>query len=125
MSDDTPQKHLSDNTEEALKRMIQITELTIDSTQKETDAVAMNKGAEFAQLSSHKQDVNELYRQASEEFMVRKDEFLSYSSPLTKQLVDLQSELKKTVDANLQVLKPLATSDAREAQKAANQSEAE
>lgn len=98
---------LPQGTDEALKRMILITQETIASFEHETNALALKNHLDFLQNAKLKQEMNMLYEYASREFMARKKEFFRYKSPLLQDLSDLQTRLKREILINMNFLEPM------------------
>lgn len=100
-------KILPANTKQALQKMILITEEAIAAFQQETNAVAVGDDVEFYQISKIKTNINQLYKAAAQEFLARKEEFLTSGDIKLHTLADLQKQLGSEALVNMQFLDPI------------------
>jgi hypothetical protein len=98
------QKLLPKKTKLALIKMTELTEATIEAFENETNAITMKTDVELLAVMKQKQDVNDLYQQAAQEFMERQAEFLAHSSRAMQQLTALQKQLSTTIKLNMSIL---------------------
>ena len=105
-------KVLPASPEDAINKLIDITEQLMDLMEDESRSVALNDTVLFLSTNKEKDRLAEMYKQAAAEFHTRIEEFRTTDKALIEQLERAQNKLGDLTQANMHTLETATIANA-------------